>query len=171
MSGVPFRLACIAASLAACGTGIARTESAPDSNEWLIQSWHVDEGLPDSSATAMVQTADGYLWFGTFSGLVRFDGVTFTVFDTDNTPQFPSGSIVNLYLDRSQRLWISTYAGLVVRDGARWLDFTKVPVLEDELIRTFAEKANGDLLLTTFHGKVVEFHGGEFAQYRTRPAS
>jgi len=30
---------------------------------------------------AIAQTADGYLWFATFGGLARFDGMNFTVFD------------------------------------------------------------------------------------------
>src|SRR6266702_6558358 len=68
---------------------------------YLIDTWETDDGLPENSATAMVQTRDGYLWFGTFNGLVRFDGLKFTVFDPGNTPQLPSAGIVNLHLDRS----------------------------------------------------------------------
>ena len=47
---------------------------------YLIDTWETEDGLPENSATAMVQTPDGYLWFGTFNGLVRFDGMKFTVF-------------------------------------------------------------------------------------------
>ena len=89
-------------------------------SEFLIDSWQTEQGLPENSATAMVQTPDGYLWFGTFAGLVRFDGVRFTVFDPSNTPALPSPGIVNLHLDASGRLWVSTYRGIVVRDGDRW---------------------------------------------------
>jgi len=49
--------------------------------EYLIDTWETDDGLPENSATAMVQDRDGYLWFGTFRGLVRFDGVEFTRYD------------------------------------------------------------------------------------------
>src|SRR5271165_587698 len=52
---------------------------------YLIRSWQTEEGLPQNSVTALVQTRDGYLWLGTYGGLVRFDGVRFTVFDSDNT--------------------------------------------------------------------------------------
>src|SRR6266404_5641997 len=45
--------------------------------DYLIDSWETEDGLPENTATAMVQTPDGYLWFGTFNGLVRFDGVKF----------------------------------------------------------------------------------------------
>ena len=36
--------------------------------------------------TTLARTPDGYLWLGTAEGLVRFDGVRFTVFDVGNTP-------------------------------------------------------------------------------------
>jgi len=67
---------------------------------YLIDTWETEDGLPENSATAMVQTPEGYLWFGTFNGLVRFDGVRFTVFNRANTPQLPDAGIVNLHASR-----------------------------------------------------------------------
>src|SRR4051812_43037506 len=46
---------------------------------WQVTTWETEDGLPENSATSMVQTKDGYLWFGTFNGLVRFDGVKCTI--------------------------------------------------------------------------------------------
>lgn len=54
--------------------------------QYVHRSWDIDEGLPGSSISGLVQTADGYLWFGTRDGLVRFDGARFTVFNRLNTP-------------------------------------------------------------------------------------
>jgi PAS domain S-box-containing protein len=127
---------------------------------YLIDYWETEDGLPENSATAMVQTADGYLWFGTFNGLVRFDGVKFNVFNQQNTPQLPSSSIVNLHLDKHGRLWISTYGGLVIHEGTHWDVLTREVVNTGDIIRTFAERPDGDLLLTKFSGKVVEFSNG-----------
>ena len=156
----------VAVLMIPCGSLQAEVGPALDSDAWLIQTWAVDEGLPESSATAMVQTPDQYLWFGTFGGLVRFDGVRFTVLDPDNTPQLPSPGIVNLHVDRRGRLWISTLEGLVVRDGGRWLDFSKDPALGEEptYIRTFTERDDGALLLTTFCGTIVECAGETLVQ-------
>jgi ligand-binding sensor domain-containing protein len=49
----------------------------------------------------LLQSRDGYLWLGTLNGLVRFDGVRFTVFDENNTPGLPSSRIVHLFEDHS----------------------------------------------------------------------
>lgn len=43
--------------------------------------WTTDNGLPQNSIYSIIQTRDGYIWFTTFGGLVRYDGVRFTVFD------------------------------------------------------------------------------------------
>jgi len=43
-----------------------------DDPTYLIDTWETEDGLPQNTATAMVQTPDGYLWFGTFGGLGRF---------------------------------------------------------------------------------------------------
>jgi ligand-binding sensor domain-containing protein len=45
-----------------------------------IDSWTTDNGLPQNSITGLTQTPDGYIWFTTNEGLVRFDGVRFRVF-------------------------------------------------------------------------------------------
>jgi len=151
------------AVLAAMNVAAQSSERLVASGEWLIKTWEVEHGLPENSATAMVQTADGYLWFGTFRGLVRFDGIKFTVFNSGNTPQLPSDGIVNLHLDRSGRLWVSTLKGLVVREGQQWHTLGTNEGWVGDYVRTFAERANGDLLLTSFYGQVMEFVNGRLA--------
>ena len=63
-------------SLLTTSAAAAETDGAAlHSSKWLIKAWQTEDGLHENSATAMVQSPDGYLWFGTFNGLVRFDGV------------------------------------------------------------------------------------------------
>lgn len=47
------------------------------SQDLAVQVWTKQQGLPDNSVTAVLQTRDGYLWIGTPEGLARFDGVRF----------------------------------------------------------------------------------------------
>src|SRR5678816_2107877 len=119
------------------GISSPAAEIASLQTEWLTRTWETEDGLPENSATAMVQTADGYIWFGTFDGLVRFDGVSFKVFTPDNTPGLPSAGIVNLHLDARERLWVSTYQGLVVREDTEWRPVWKK---DGDFIRTFVER-------------------------------
>ncbi|NOT60632.1 MAG: hypothetical protein HOP19_10465, partial [Acidobacteria bacterium] len=48
---------------------------------YRIDSWTINNGLPQNGVHSLWQTRDGYLWMTTVAGLVRFDGVRFTVFD------------------------------------------------------------------------------------------
>jgi ligand-binding sensor domain-containing protein len=54
--------------------------------QFVIDSWTTENGLPQNSVLSIQQTPDGYLWLTTFDGLVRFDGVRFTVFNKANSP-------------------------------------------------------------------------------------
>ena len=49
------------------------------SAQYHFDTWTTDNGLPQNGVRQITQTPDGYLWFTTFDGLVRFDGVRFTV--------------------------------------------------------------------------------------------
>jgi ligand-binding sensor domain-containing protein/tRNA A-37 threonylcarbamoyl transferase component Bud32 len=82
--------------------------------QYNIDNWNDETGLPQNSVLSILQTRDGYLWLGTEEGLVRFDGVEFVVFDSDNTPEIINNRIDCLYEDHNQYLWIGTMGGGVV---------------------------------------------------------
>ena len=170
---LPFLLPLSAAAIAFASVQALAEPSdaglASHQSEWLIQNWETADGLPENSATAIAQSPDGYLWFGTFDGLVRFDGVKFTILNHKNTPQLPSSSIVNLHLDKRGRLWVSTYEGLVMREGEQWRVMTKEEVRTGDIVRSFVERSNGDLLLTKFNGKVMEFTDGQLKELPDPP--
>ena len=67
-----------------------------DGPNYFIRAWQVENGLPQNKVTAVLQTRDGYLWLGTYSGLARFDGVKFKVFDDNNTPELHSSRVTSL---------------------------------------------------------------------------
>ncbi len=86
---------------------------------YFTRTWQVEQGLPQNKVTAVVQTRDGYLWVGTYNGLARFDGVHFTVFDDNNTPELRSSRVTSLFEAGDGTLWIGTESGDVskYKDG------------------------------------------------------
>ncbi|MBI1841303.1 MAG: hypothetical protein HYR88_10710 [Verrucomicrobia bacterium] len=80
-----------------------------------FQTWQTEHGLPQNHCTAVVQTRDGYLWLGTYNGLVRFDGARFTVMNTANTPGLHSSRITCLAEDQQGVLWIGHDGGELSR--------------------------------------------------------
>ena len=109
--------------LTASAAGFFPAAAAPQ--HFFTRTWQVEQGLPQNKVTAVVQTRDGYLWVGTYCGLARFDGVRFTVFDDDNTPQLHSSRVTSLFEAPDGALWIGTESG----DASRYQDgrFTAVP--------------------------------------------
>lgn len=85
--------------------------------KYVITHWGLDEGLPQSSVNDLLQSKDGYIWLATFGGLVRFDGVEFTVFDRSNAPGMISDRCVTLFEDRNGIIWIVTERGLVRKEN------------------------------------------------------
>lgn len=82
---------------------------------YSLRCWTTDDGLPENSVTAIVQTRDGYLWLATYAGLARFDGVRFTVYSSANTPALQSDRLTSLYEDKDGNLWIGHERGDLTR--------------------------------------------------------
>lgn len=83
--------------------------------QYRFVSWTTETGLPQNTVYDIQQTRDGYLWLTTFDGLVRFDGVRFTVFDKGTTPGISSNRFLRMFEDRQGDLWAGTEEGGLVR--------------------------------------------------------
>ena len=124
--------------------------------------WTTEQGLPQNSIRAIVQTRDGHLWLGTQEGLVRFDGVRFVVFDEKNTPAFKDRYVLSLQEDRAGALWIGTRGGGIVRyrDHA-FTHFDASSGLPNSVVRSIYEDKGGRLWVGTDAG-VVRLEGDRF---------
>ncbi len=89
-------------------------------NQFSYQTWQTGSGLPQNTVHSILQSRDGYVWLATEGGLVRFDGVQFTVFDTRNTPALKSDNIRSLVEDQEGSLWVATPEGVYVRRGGEF---------------------------------------------------
>jgi ligand-binding sensor domain-containing protein/signal transduction histidine kinase len=137
--------------------------------QYRIDVWTAEDGLPQSSVTAIVQTRDGYLWLGTFGGMTRFDGSKFKVFDPGNTTQQPSSRVVSLFEDRHGAVWIGTEDGQLTRDVGGRLEVFSPPNrgTVSRFIKGFAETADGSLWLLSGEGQVLSMSSGRFAVSET----
>ena len=109
--------------LGSSGTTFA-LDSRRELSQFSHEVWLTENGLPQNTVHAIAQTRDGYIWIGTEEGLARFDGVKFTVFDKQNTPELKSNYIRTLLADRQGALWIGTAQGLVRMLNGKFTLFT-----------------------------------------------
>jgi signal transduction histidine kinase/ligand-binding sensor domain-containing protein len=82
-------------------------------------SWTAREGAP-SEIAGLGQTPDGILWIGSGSGLYRFDGTTFSLFQSAaGDPPLPRITIYTLCVARDGTIWVGFRLGGVaaIRNG------------------------------------------------------
>ncbi len=136
---------------------------------FIVDSWSTSEGLPQSSVISVIQTRNGYLWLGTLNGLVRFDGIHFTVFDENNTPGLDSDRIVFLFEDNQTNLWIGTESS-----GLAMIQNGKIKNFEAETANagavTYAWEDSGGIWFYSdkgtcnYHDGKMNFYSGVFSQ-------
>jgi ligand-binding sensor domain-containing protein len=65
----------------ACSTPspVSGLDPARRITQYVHTAWRAQDGF--ASGSSIAQTADGYLWFSSSTGLLRFDGVKFTPYD------------------------------------------------------------------------------------------
>ncbi len=85
--------------------------------EFRFRNFSINDGLSQSSVTALVQDENNALWVGTQDGLNRFDGKNFEVFTADQTPGLESAYIKCALKDQAGNLWFGTNNGLSTYDA------------------------------------------------------
>jgi signal transduction histidine kinase/ligand-binding sensor domain-containing protein len=85
-----------------------------DISQYEHRAWTFREGFSNGAVNAFAQTADGYFWLGTDTGLMRFDGVRTAPLplaaDEQQLANVPIGSLLPA---RDGALWIGTLNGLL----------------------------------------------------------
>ena len=99
--------------LLACG-GLGAQTSTTRARELKFRHINTDNGLTNSSGTAIIQDRDGFMWIGTRNGLNRYDGLHFTHFQRDDSDStsLSNNRIEYLYLSKAGDLWVGTDRGL-----------------------------------------------------------
>jgi signal transduction histidine kinase/ligand-binding sensor domain-containing protein len=83
-----------------------RFVSAPEA-QYVLAAWTTEQGLPVGDIRGMAQDADGFLWLGMNSGLVRFDGFEFVPWGSRGEPPLPDRFVRTITNDANVALWLS----------------------------------------------------------------
>jgi signal transduction histidine kinase/ligand-binding sensor domain-containing protein len=146
------RRACAPALLAVLFV-ITSTSAQQARNQYRADFWTTDEGLPQNSVRSILQTRDGYLWFTTNDGLVRFDGVRFRVFGKGNTPGVVSNRFTSLHEDAQSELWAGTEDGGLTRySSGRFQAFTTADGLPNNYVWAVWDDAASGFVVSTRGG-------------------
>ncbi|MCP4217355.1 MAG: hypothetical protein GY765_22110, partial [bacterium] len=126
--------------------------------DYLMDEWRAGDGLSTDSVINITQTTDGYLWMGTFGGLLRFDGTSFKKIDADGSLGLGETIIFQLYVDRRGALWIASPNGLTRYLEKKFKTFGKTEGLFSTYVNTIFEDVNGNLLAAGKNDCIYSFH-------------
>lgn len=151
--------------LAACADLLFGLDPNRRLTQYVHRIWQTQQGLPESSIYAIAQSRDGYLWLGTQTGVVRFDGVKFTQLESIN-PKAPSNVwIRGLAQDTSGALWLGTNdSGLFRILGKDVRHFSESDGLPSDTVQCVVAAPNGDVWVCTVGG-LARFSGGKLTSY------
>jgi len=144
--------------------GTSQAQQVSTSAHYTVQRWEAgatEDGLPQNTVTAVTQTQDGYLWIGTYSGLARFDGLRFTVFDNNNTQGLASSRVTSLFEANDGTLWIGHEGGEVssLRLGRFQTELVSANWSGGK-IQELATDVKGDLWLLNSDGLLARLRDG-----------
>lgn len=139
-------------------------------DQYLVDQWETSAGIPSNTVLSINQTPDGYLWIATTKGLVRFDGMKFSIISFAETGETASGEKPipeTLFVDRQGTLWIGSSAGLTAfhyQTGQFYTYTTAHGIIKDR-IRRIKDDMRGDLWISFFTSYVNRFSNGEFTPF------
>lgn len=90
--------------------------SARAQQNYPVEYIGIEQGLSNNAVTAIYQDHNGFMWFGTYDGLNRYDGYGFRVFRNKprDTTSLINNRIVTISEDQENNLWIGTKQGISV---------------------------------------------------------
>src|SRR3954453_12632237 len=113
-----FAVGIVAACIAITAEKASALDPSLEVSQYQHTVWTGGEGLSVGVIGSIAQTSDGYLWFGSSSGLLRFDGVRSVAWRPPAGTALPDERVRALLATRDGSLWIGTFRGLAIwKDG------------------------------------------------------
>ncbi|MDE6727780.1 MAG: HD domain-containing protein [Oscillospiraceae bacterium] len=144
-----FMIIVLAALLALPKSATAQPLRSAELENYSTFLYNNANGLPTSEANAIVQSKDGYIFIGSYSGLTFYDGVSFTRFSS----QTGITSVVSLFIDKDDRLWIGTNdSGIVLFEKSKYTFYGRDAGLASLSVRSITQDDSGRIIFATTEG-------------------
>ncbi|MDI1356410.1 MAG: two-component regulator propeller domain-containing protein [bacterium] len=126
-------------------------------------NYFIENGLIDENISSLANQNNDYLWVGSASGLLRFDGNQFSYFNIGF--DINSNQVRCILKDREDNIWLGTHSGLFrYRDNA-FSTFDKVMGLGNSLIFQIFRDKNQDLWVCSQNNGVYRQNQNYFKRF------
>jgi len=114
-----------------------------------------ENGLPQNTVNGIIKDKYGFMWFGTFSGLCRYDGYRFKIYQSKpgNSRSLINNRIHNIIKDEHQDIWILTFDDKILcKYNYVTDDFERVPAshLSPAFLHNISRRAHVDETVIAF---------------------
>jgi ligand-binding sensor domain-containing protein len=144
-----------------------------------FQQIPLEQSLPSAGVQSIIQDDQGFMWFATYAGVVRYDGYDYVTYTHDpvDSNSIPQGIAQALYCDSEGILWAGTNGGLSQLDPRtnriqRYMnDPNDSRSLSHNQVMSILEDRSGNIWVGTFGGGVnlLDRKTGEFTRYTHHP--
>lgn len=123
-------------------------------NDFVNRNWTTADGLPGMTITAIMQDKKGYIYIGTYDGLVRFDGVEFVTFNRTADPKYDFTAVRSIFQDSKDNLWVGHNDEGVTcfKKSGEIVKFTTDDGLPHNSVRAICEDYDGNIWFGTASG-------------------
>lgn len=142
------------------------------SQDHSVRFLDISDGLSNNSITTIYQDKDGYMWFGTYDGLNRYDGYTFKIFrnEINNENSLSNNTIYCIDGDENRQIWIGGNKGASVYDPSKALFYSVkykdnssgAEVVLKDVVHQIKSVSNELVLLATQNSGLLAFERGAF---------
>ena len=136
-----------------------------DITQYAHLAWTFRNGFSNGAVYAIAQTPDGYLWLGTSSGVMRYDGARLTPLPLGPGHKLPNAASAAILPARDGSVWIGTLDGLVSWKNG---ELTHYPVFAGRTVITLLQQRDGTVWAGSFGGptgKLCAFRGEQTTCY------
>ena len=133
-------------------------------SDFVHRVYNTSDGLPGMTIVSLIQDKKGYIWLGSYDGLVRFDGVEFSVFSRYTDSRYGFNSARTIFSDSHENIWVGHNGeGLTcIRHDGAVIKYEKNDGLADNKIGAICEDREGNIWIGTSMGISCINADGEF---------
>ena len=133
-------------------------------NDFVRTNWTTADGLPGMTITDIIQDKKGYIYIGTYDGLVRFDGVEFVNFTRTYDIKYDFASVRAIFQDSDENIWVGHNDEGVTRisKNGEITKFTTENGLSHNSVRAICEDTTHNIWFGTASGLCYITPSGKF---------
>lgn len=123
-------------------------------NDFVHRTWTTADGLPGMTITTIMQDKTGYIYIGTYDGLVRFDGIEFVNFTRTADEKYDFVAVRSIFQDSKENIWVGHNDEGVscIKPSGEILKFNTDTGLPHNSVRAICEDYDGNIWLGTASG-------------------